>query len=147
MRNQLLLNTSRALTLLELMLVVVIAGILAAVTLPMFPKAIENSNASEAVAGLEQIRTGQRLYRVEENTYWGPSTGSGVAEIQQINDRLRVFLETGSNRRWNYDVDLLDSMTFRAKAIRRSGSYQGGFIRINQAGTFDGTWPLSIPGN
>ena len=146
----LIANNDRGFTLLELMVVIIIVGILASISVPMFGKAIETTKGNEAVAGLEQIRTGQRIYRVEENTYWGDSTGSGVDEIKDINDTLRTFIDYKANRNWNFDVALTNSMEYTATALRLGGNYSGKKITMDAAGDFDGPgtdWPLSIPGN
>ena len=135
----------RAITLLELIIVIIIVGILASVTVPMFGKAIEATKANEAVAGLEQIRTGQRIYRVEENSYWGPSIGSEAAEIKNINDKLRTFVDFKDARNWDYDVALNSSMSFTATATRLGGNYPGKTITLDEQGDFNGTWPLHIP--
>lgn len=133
----------RGITLLELSVTIVIIGILAAIAIPLFPKVMENTKASEAVAALQQIRTGERIYRVEENTYWPTS---GTATTAQINAQLRLDLKTTSERSWDYSVGPTTNVAFTATATRRSGGYITRYITINQAGAYGGDWPLPIPG-
>ncbi len=58
-------------TLVELMIVVIIVGILAAVAIPMYQGATERAKASEAVAALGTIRGAMRVYFAEHGTYVG----------------------------------------------------------------------------
>ncbi|MCA9536917.1 MAG: prepilin-type N-terminal cleavage/methylation domain-containing protein, partial [Myxococcales bacterium] len=52
-------------TLIELMIVVVIVGILAATAIPSFQRQVIRSRASEAPAMLGRIRMNQESYRAE----------------------------------------------------------------------------------
>ncbi|MCQ9208805.1 MAG: hypothetical protein NG712_05455 [Omnitrophica bacterium] len=132
----------------ELMIVIVIIGILAGIAMPIFSRTIEATKAKEALAALQQIRTGERIYRVEENDYW--PVGSSESVIATINNTLRTFLDTRSNRNWNYSVTASSGTpdTFTATATRIGGGYNGKTIVFDQAGLDQAntTWPLPIPG-
>ena len=64
-------------TLVELMIVVIIVGILAAVAIPMYQGATERAKASEAVAALGTIRGAMRVYYAEHGTYVNASFTDG----------------------------------------------------------------------
>jgi prepilin-type N-terminal cleavage/methylation domain-containing protein len=64
-------NRQKGFTLIELMIVVVIIGILAALAIPRFMTATVKSKQSEAKGILKQIYTMERTYRQQNNDYWG----------------------------------------------------------------------------
>ena len=73
-------RNQRGFTLVELMIVVIIVGILAAVAIPMYQGATERAKASEAVAALGTIRGAMRVYYAEHGTYVNAAfiAGAGV---------------------------------------------------------------------
>ena len=75
-------------TLLEMMIVVVIIGILAAVALPMYSSYVKKSRTAEAKAALGDIRQAQLAY------YEDPSLGNYAFAVDVAT--LEWTLETGS---------------------------------------------------
>ena len=70
-------------TLVELMIVIVIVGILAAVAVPIYKANVFKARASEAEATLGTIRTALRVYYAANNTYptsadYAAITGTGI---------------------------------------------------------------------
>ncbi len=85
-------------TLIELMIVVIIIGILAAAAVPIYRANMKKAYSTEALATLDLIRGAERLYKVEWNAYLavtagtGPTTG-GIYEA--------LGLDTRDNKYWN----------------------------------------------
>ncbi len=93
-------RNERGFTLVELMIVVIIVGILAAVAIPMYQGATERAKASEAVAALGTIRGAMRVYYAEHGTYviagvvvGDQITNPGVLDVSD-NDLLGRFFST-----------------------------------------------------
>jgi prepilin-type N-terminal cleavage/methylation domain-containing protein len=72
------MRRNQGFTLVELMIVVIIVGILAAVAIPMYQGATERAKASEAVAALGTIRGAMRVYYAEHGTYVNASFTDGA---------------------------------------------------------------------
>ncbi len=103
-----------AFSLMELVTVLVIIGILAAIGGPMFIKSIEEAKNREAVAALRLIRTAERLYYLdsENGEYISASNTS------EVNEYLDLDIESKDWRFW-VNVDTTSSPpTFTAYAER-----------------------------
>jgi len=64
-------RSTRGFTLIELFIVVIVAGILAALAIPRFMASTTKSKSAEAMQILKQIHVQERAYRQEYDTYWG----------------------------------------------------------------------------
>ena len=79
-------SAQKGFTLIELMIVVVIIGILAALAIPRFMQATTKSKQSEAKQILKQIYTMERTYRQENDVYWagGPADSAAGTALATI---------------------------------------------------------------
>jgi prepilin-type N-terminal cleavage/methylation domain-containing protein len=107
-------RNQKGFTLIELMIVVVIIGILAALAIPRFMKATTKSKQSEAQQVLKQIYTMQRTYRQAKDTYWTPTAGNASAAAPNAFAELGV--EVMLSARYTYSMGGVTTSTFIATA-------------------------------
>jgi type IV pilus assembly protein PilE len=121
-------------TLTEVMAAVVIVGILAAVALPGYRKALERSYWREAQGILLTIYSGERTYYLASNptTYYDvdeSQTGTALMaqwrKIHMDNPNLATVPVT-------YAVTFANATAFTAQASRNSGPCSGSTLTIDQ---------------
>lgn len=97
--------SQKGFTLIELMIVVVIIGILAALAIPRFSQSTVKTRQSEAKLILKQICTNQMLYRAVSPTNSYYSTGA-VASSGNPNALAAIDIEIPGNALYSYSVAL-----------------------------------------
>jgi len=122
-------------TLIELVIVVIIIGILAAIALPRYGKTVENSRVAEATSILGTIRAAQMRYVAEYDDY------TNVLSDLDLNI-------AAAGRYFNFDVDAASSAEpfttddeVIATATRNGWSVGGGYnsnywVKIDERGNF-----------
>lgn len=149
-------KVKQAVTLIEVTIAVIIIAVVAAFAIPRITKAFEVARAKVAVAALQQIRTGQRIYKTGQEFYYpwydavppGGSESGKISDITKINEKLKLFLDTRTNRKWNILIQCTAADQFEVTATRNGGSatYNGKGFKINQAGQITNIdWPLTLP--
>jgi prepilin-type N-terminal cleavage/methylation domain-containing protein len=103
-------NSKRGFTLIELMIVVVIIGILAALAIPRFMRATTKAKQSEAKQILKQIYVMEHSYRQEYNTY-----ACDGEEASAGGSFATIGVEVMSSARYTYAITA-DSNSFTATA-------------------------------
>jgi len=128
-------------TLVELIVVVIIIGILAAVGIPQYRKALERSRGAEAYAGLGHIQEAEKVYYANNVAYKNTDNPMMSADDQRV---LDINLpQTG----WIFAVLSTDSSKdFTATAIRRSGPCQDLTVTMNETGTITDNWKACVDG-
>ena len=74
-------NSRKGFTLIELMVVVIIVGILAAVAVPIYRANIKKAMASEGAALLGAVLTAEKVYYAEHNTYTTDKADLGIDTV------------------------------------------------------------------
>jgi len=94
-------RSQKGFTLIELMIVVVIIGILAALAIPRFMRATTKSKQSEAKQVLKQIYAMERAYRQEYNAYWGNGVSASAASPTNFG---RIGVDIMSTARYTFSI-------------------------------------------
>jgi prepilin-type N-terminal cleavage/methylation domain-containing protein len=105
-------RNQKGFTLIELMIVVVIIGILAALAIPRFMASTTRSKQSEAKQILKQIYVMERAYRQEYDTYWGNGVSADAANPTNF---ARIGVEIMASARYTYSLVCAQN-TFTATA-------------------------------
>ena len=123
-------------TLVELIIVVIVIGILAAVGMPQYSKAMERARGAEASAGLQNIQQGEKIYFANSETYLAVGDdASGLTSAQQ--KILDINLpQTG----WNFYITDAGSVgnvitAYIVTAKRKAGACLGKIITQDNKGT------------
>lgn len=106
-------HNRKGFTLIELMIVVVIIGILAALAIPRFMQATTKSKQSEAKQLLKQIYTMQHSYRMESAAGYGDNGVSIAAGVGGLFPDIGVEIQ--NTARYTYDI-VAGPTTFTATA-------------------------------
>lgn len=125
-------NRQRGFTLIELMIVVVIIGILAALAIPRFMTATVKSKQSEAKGILKQIYTMERTYRQQFNDYWG---AGAVASSAAPNAFAPIGVEIPLSSIYTYTIVTAATPNLLVRAE----------VNLDDDGTVD-TWEIDQDG-
>ncbi len=138
----------RGFTLIELMIVVIVVGILAAVAIPMYQVIPERSRATEAVAGLDAIRSSLRVYYGEHGSYSNASfvdgervTVGGILGVKDVDLSGRYFSSEsytflGDASANSFVIECDGAASTAPKAADASNIV----VTIDQAGEIDTSW-------
>lgn len=87
-------------SLVELIVVIVVIGILAAIAIPNYGKAKERALVKEAISNLKIVDAAEKIYYVEHAVY------ASCADTGTCNDMLHLQLD---NTNWDYQILTNDS--------------------------------------
>ena len=117
-------HNRKGFTLIELMIVVVIIGILAALAIPRFMQATTKSKQSEAKGILKQIYTMERAYRQETDNYSADLNAIGVEIPANPRYQYVVVANAGTGFTATATANLDDDATDDVWTIDETGNLQ-----------------------
>lgn len=120
-------------TLVELIIVVIVIGILAAVGMPQYTKAIEKARSAEALAGINNLQQGEKIYYANNELYLATddiTAGTGkMSDAQQKNLDINL-----PQKGWTFQVGDITLTSYRVWARRSIGACIGKYIAYDNKG-------------
>ena len=116
-------------TLTEIMIVLVVLVVIAGLAIPNYRRTMEQARASEAETNLRIILMGEKLYRLNNGQFWGPSAACAGTVCNAINTALNVDITSSF---YQLQVTTATAAALVAQAARISGTK---VYSINEGGT------------
>ena len=115
-------------SIIELLVVVAIIGILAAVGIPMYQGYVETTKKTDALNTLQSIRVAQEEYKADYGNYYSTNSGSSCQDNYALNLNTKLFegtkvLNEASDAAYFFciaDGTKSDGSTYKAYAIKKS---------------------------
>ena len=126
------MKSKRGITLIELLIVIIIIGILAAIAIPVYQGYIERARRTDAKTALEQVRAAQEMWRAEKGVY-----STSVAALQTTMGAPASTISLYYT--WDFTVMLTNSFTAEAVPQGSQTKDSGGTLLIDQRGTKSST--------
>ena len=118
-------NTQRGITLIELMIVVVVISILAAVAYPNYQEFVARAKRNEAKAALLQLATNQERFYLNNNRFT-----ADVRELGFSSDDADGNTSITENEYYTIDVTAANASNFTATATYRFGAPESDRCRV-----------------
>jgi type IV pilus assembly protein PilE len=130
------MKSKKGITLIELVVVILIVGILAAVAIPSYNSYMVRARRADAKTALEQVRAAQEMWRAEKGTY-AIDDGSGTAYAKLTTTMGAPPSPIGGvtgDYTWAFTVSTPTAFTAQATPTSKRQSADG-WLEIDQNGT------------
>lgn len=123
----------RGFTLIELMMVVVIIAILAAIAIPSYQSQVRSSNRADAQGALMNFAQAMERHYTENGTYEGAGTDAGGDEGAPTIFPTQVPIN-GGTARYNLEIVSADEDGYELRADAVGSQQEDGDLTIDSAG-------------
>lgn len=132
----------KGITLVELLAVIVIVGILAAVAIPMYTDYLVRARRSDAKVALEQVRAAQEMWRAERGSY--AIDGGGNTAETRLQTTMGAPTSPIGDYDWNFTVKTATTFTARStpNSTRQAAD---GWLSIDQNGVKSDSFGFTYP--
>lgn len=121
----------RGMTLMEILIVLLILGIVAGLAVPSFTRAMEGSRMNEAKVNLGILHMAQKIYRINNGTYWN----GGTVNISSPTNALNTALGTEISAMYYPSVTVTgNATTYSATNARATGAAVDWTFGVTQTG-------------
>lgn len=131
------LRSKSGFTLMELLVVLIIVGVLAAIGIPAYLNQVEKARAKQAYELLGAYREAQVRY----------SIGNATGTYATTTGDLDVQGPAGGRVYWTFGTTATTNTAFTINASRDAGSRAGNTITLNESGMWGGTYTELVPQN
>ncbi len=131
------MKSEKGLTLIELLIVIVVVGVLAAIAIPMYSDYMIRARRADAKTALEQLRAAQEMFRAERGRYANDGSDGDAFTL------LRTTWGGPASPSGDYNITMVaTTATFTGTATpSTSRQSSDGWLAINQDGTKTSQYP------
>lgn len=128
-----LLGNNKGFSLIELIAVLLIIAILAAVGIPIYVKQVESARAADAISAIGAIKTASQTYRQKY--------GKAPADVETLEKKGQLEIDRATKSQWRFEItktrDKIQTITATSTELMDGGS--GHSVKYNaETGKFSG---------